>query len=293
MIPMLIPLLATFGVSLPAPESLSSVVAVYRGLEFASNESNVLKLDLYTPRSIQGPMPAIVVITGGAFLAEDRKKFKDEARTLAEAGFIAACISYRGLPGDTFPAPVHDAKAAVRYLRANTEILKIDPIRIGAFGQSAGGYLAAMLAVTGGEADLEGDGGNVGMSSRIKVAVCFSGLFDLIRGEGDDRDGGSIARRAFNRLWIGEPLADNRPLWEKASPINHLSQDDAPMLLIHSRKDSMVPFSQSQQMYDALKAVRPESKLFLLDEGGHNIRDNSKVKAKAWAAAIAYFREQL
>lgn len=290
---LLLPLLAILGVSLPEAEPLDNGVAVYRGLAFATNDEEALELDLYTPPRSGSAMPAIVVITGGAFLAEDRKKFKDEARTLAEAGFVAASISYRGLPRDTFPAPVYDAKAAVRYLRANAETFKIDPNRIGAFGQSAGGYLAAMLAVTGGEPDLEGNGGNPAVSSRIKVAVCFSGLFDFVRGEGGEQDGGSIARRAFNRLWIGAPLEENRPLWEKASPINHLTVDDAPMLLIHSLKDSMVPFSQSQCMYDALKAVRPETKLLLLEEGGHNIRDNRKVKGQAWEAAIQYFQEHL
>lgn len=288
-----LPVLAMLGAVLPAPESLSDTVAVYRGLDFASNNGEVLKLDLYTPLSSSDLKPAVVVITGGAFLAEDRKKFKDEARTLADAGFIAASISYRGLPRDTFPAPVHDAKAAVRFLRANAKELQIDPERIGAFGQSAGGYLAAMLAVTGGEADLEGQGGNPETSSRIKVAVCFSGLFDFVRGEGGDKDGGSIARRGFNRLWIGASLEDNRALWEKASPINHLTADDAPMLMVHSRKDSMVPFSQSQFMYDALRVLRPESQLLLLDKGGHNIRDNRKVKAEAWAAAIAYLQKHL
>jgi dipeptidyl aminopeptidase/acylaminoacyl peptidase len=150
-----------------------------------------------------------------------------------------------------------------------------------------------MLAVSGGEADLEGAGGNPGVSSQVKVAVCFSGLFDFIRGEGGEKEGGSIAKRAFNRLWIGGPLDENRELWAKASPINFITPDDAPILFVHSRKDSMVPWSQSEQMYEALKTSRPESKLLLLDEGGHNIRDNRKVKGEAWAAAIAYFKEHL
>lgn len=290
---LLLPLLTLLSVTLPAPTAVNDSVVVYRAIEFAVYEDTTLSLDLYAPRDMKGPLPAIVVIPGGAFLAQEAKKFKDEARTLAEAGFVAASIGYRGWPGHAFPAAVEDSKAAVRFLRANAATLNIDPERIGAFGQSAGAYLVGMLAVSADEVGLEGTGGNAGVSSRIKVAVCFSGLFDFIRGEGGEKEGGSIAKRAFNRLWIGGALDENRDLWAKASPISYLSPGDAPILLIHSRKDSMVPFSQSEQMYEALKTVRPESQLLLLDEGGHNIRDNRAVKRQAWAATIAYFREHL
>lgn len=281
------------AVELPPREVVNKTVAVYRDLDFAVNADESVQLDLYVPKAAKAPLPTIVVIAGGAFLAQDEKKFKDEARILAESGFAAASIAYRGWPGDSFPAAVEDAKAAVRYLRANAATLNIDPERIGAFGQSAGAYLVGMLAVSAGEAGLEGSGGNPGVPSGIKVAVCFSGLFDFIRGEGGEKEGGSIAKRAFNRLWIGGPLDENRELWAKASPISYITPDDAPILFVHSRKDSMVPWSQSEQMYEALKAVRPESKLLLLDEGGHNIRDNRKIKDEAWAAAIAYFKEHL
>ncbi len=290
---LLLPMLTILGVTLPAPQSINDSVMVYRAIEFATYDDTALALDLYVPRDAKGPLPAIVVIPGGAFLAQEAKKFKDEARTLAEAGFAAASIGYRGWPGHAFPAAVEDAKAAVRFMRANGATLNIDPERIGAFGQSAGGYLVGMLAVSSDAADLEGDGGNAGVSSRVKVAVCFSGLFDFIRGEGGEKEGGSIAKRAFNRLWIGGPLDENRALWAKASPINYITPDDAPILFVHSRKDSMVPWSQSEQMYEAMKTTRPESKLLLLDEGGHNIRDNRKVKGEAWAATIAYFKEHL
>ena len=294
MTPLLLSMLAlAAAVDLPPRETVNSTVSVYRGLDFAVNEDGPIQLDLYVPKETKGPLPAIVVIPGGAFLGQEAKKFKDEARTLAEAGFAAASIGYRGWPGHAFPAAVEDAKAAVRFVRANATALNIDPERIGAFGQSAGAYLVGMLAVSAGEAELEGTGGNPGVPSGIKVAVCFSGLFDFIRGEGGEKEGGSIAKRAFNRLWIGGPLEENRALWAKASPINYITPDDAPILFVHSRKDSMVPWSQSEQMYEALKTTRPESKLLLLDEGGHNIRDNRKIKGEAWAAAIAYFKEHL
>lgn len=281
------------AVELPPREVVNKTVAVYRDLDFAVNADESIQLDFYVPKAAKAPLPTIVVIAGGAFLAQDEKKFKDEARILAESGFAAASIAYRGWPGDSFPAAVEDAKAAVRYLRANAATLNIDPERIGAFGQSAGAYLVGMLAVSAGEAELEGTGGNPGVPSGIKVAVCFSGLFDFIRGEGGEKEGGSIAKRTFNRLWIGDPLEENPELWAKASPISYITPDDAPILFVHSRKDSMVPWSQSEQMYEALKKVRPESKLLLLDEGGHNIRDNRKVKDEAWSAAIAYFKEHL
>lgn len=287
------PLLVVAGLALPPMEPVHETVGVYRGLDFAVNDGVALQLDFYRPRNAPEPLPAIVVITGGAFFAQESKKFKDEARILAESGFAAASISYRGWPGHTFPAPVEDAKAAVRFLRAHAADLNIDPDRIGAFGQSAGAYLAGMVAVTSDEKEFEGQGGNGEISSRVRAVVCFSGIFDLVHGEDEEKDGGSIAKRAFNRLWLGGPLAENRELWRRASPINHISPDDPPMLLIHSKKDSMVPWRQSELMHEALKTARPESELLLLDKGGHNIRDNRKVRGEAWTAAIAFFKKHL
>ncbi len=290
---LLLPLWALLAVDTPTPESLSDTMAVHRNLEFAAYSDEKLQLDLYVPRNIADPVPCIVVIPGGGFRPQVKEKFGDAARQFAEAGFAAASIGYRGRPDDPFPAAVHDTKAAVRFLRAKAGLYKIDAARIGAFGQSAGGHLAGMLAVSD-DPELEGEGGNAGISSRVQAAVTFAGVFDFIeRFRETNAIANTAEKRQTNGEWIGEPYAPDSSRWKQASPCFHVSDGDAPMLLVHCKDDNTVAWTQSQRMFDAMKVVRPESRLLIFDEGGHNIRGSGKVKDEAWTATIAFFREQL
>ncbi|WP_142910433.1 alpha/beta hydrolase, partial [Klebsiella pneumoniae] len=94
--------------------------------------------------------PAIIYFPGGGFMTAEHNKFVEMRMALAKAGFVVAAAEYRTIP-DTFPAPVIDAKAAVRYLRQHAPEYGIDPLRIGVFGDSAGGWLAQMLGTTNGD----------------------------------------------------------------------------------------------------------------------------------------------
>lgn len=286
-----LPMLALLATDIPSPELLSDSVAVYRSVEFAHYAEAELTLDLYVPRNISEPIPCIVVIPGGGFRPQVKEKFGDTARQLAEAGFAAASIGYRGWPENPFPAAVHDTKAAVRFLRARAGLFQIDASRIGAFGQSAGGHLAGMLAVSDAP-ELEGEGGNAGVSSRIQVAVCYAGVFDMIERFRETHATGYRAQNLqSNGQWVGEPFSPDSPRWRQASPYFHVSDGDAPILFIHCKDDDTVPWTQSQRMYEAMKAIRPESRLLLFDKGGHNIRYSPEVKDEAWSATVAYFRE--
>jgi len=290
---LLLPMLALLAADVSPPEELTDSVAIYRNLEFAAYGDEKLQLDLYVPRNITDPVPCIVVIPGGGFRPQVKEKFGEAARQFAEAGFAAASIGYRGWPDDPFPAAVHDTKAAVRFLRAKAGLYKIDAARIGAFGQSAGGHLAGMLAVAD-DPELEGEGGNPGISSRVQAAVTFAGVFDFIeRFRETNSAENNPEKRQSNGQWLGETFSPDSPRWKQASPYFHVSDGDAPMLLIHCKDDTTVAWTQSQRMYDAVKVVRPESHLLLFDEGGHNIRGSEKVKGEAWSATVAFFREQL
>ncbi|MBX3175896.1 MAG: alpha/beta hydrolase [Candidatus Hydrogenedentes bacterium] len=293
MIALLLPAIALFAADLPAPEPLDGAVSVYRSLPFAAYGEATLLLDLYVPASTPEPVPCIVVIPGGGFRPQVKDRFGDTARRFAEAGFAAASIGYRGWPEHPFPAAVHDTKAAVRFLRAKAGLLSIDPARIGAFGQSAGGHLAAMLAVSD-HPDLEGDGGNAGVSSRVQAAVTYAGVFDFIeRFRESNENENNPEKRRTNGAWIGEPFSPESAVWRQASPYYHVSTGDAPMLLAHCKDDRTVYWKQSERMYEAMKAVRPESRLLLFEAGGHNLRGSAAVRDEAWSAALAFLRETL
>ncbi len=287
-------LMAPVGIA-QSPESISPTIDVYRALDFTSTPSGPLQLDLYFPHGLSKPVPAIVVIPGGGFRAQSREKFGAEAQRLAEAGFVAASIGYRGAPEHTFLDTVSDTKAAVRFLRANGERYNIDPKRIGAFGQSAGGHLTQLLAVTADESDLEGAGANAGVSSRIQAAVSFAGVSDFISrlSDGGQQSNKRDEKRESNGAWIGEAFSPDSDAWKMASPIYHLSADDAPLLLVHCRDDGTVPFQQSVQMYEAMTPIQPETQLLLLEEGGHGIRNSAVASEAAWNETMAFFDKQL
>lgn len=270
-------------------------VRLVRDIEYARYGEEAMLLDLYLPADNAQPLACVVTVTGGGFRARGKDAFARYAAFLATQGFAAACISYRGTPDDTFPATVHDCKAAVRYVRANAERFNLDPHRIGIFGQSAGGHLAGMLAVTGGVADLEGDGGNAGVSSRVQAAVSSSGVFDFISRL---RDGGHQAtsietKKRTNGEWVGEPFSVDSELWKRASPITFLSEDDAPLLLLASKTDKVVPFAQSVQMHETMRTKGLISDLSVFETGGHGVAAAPAINKEVWSITLAFLRKHL
>jgi acetyl esterase/lipase len=123
-------------------------------LEYARAGDKALLLDLYLPQTGpglptgHGPWPTIVWIHGGAW----RMGSKDNphAARQAQRGYAVASIGYRLSQEATFPAQIHDCKAAVRWLRAHAKQYNLDPARFAAWGASAGGHLAALLGTSGG-----------------------------------------------------------------------------------------------------------------------------------------------
>jgi hypothetical protein len=143
-------------VRIPVPEG----VVWETGIEYANPDDEHLQLNLARPARGPGPFPAVLCIHGGGLCRGRRESCDKLCMKLAERGYVAATMSYRLAPRYRFPAAVHDAKAAVRWLRANAEKYAIDPDRIGATGASAGGYLAQFLGVTPRVPRFEGNGGN-------------------------------------------------------------------------------------------------------------------------------------
>ena len=142
------------------PEEVSGHSLVHRELNYAIAVGfRRLSMDIWLPRNADGgPVPLVVWIHGGAFQLGDRRElpptFAPDSvfRLLNEAGIACATVDYRHALEAPFPAQLHDIKAAVRYLREHADVLGIDPERIGAWGESAGGHLAALLGLTGGRA---------------------------------------------------------------------------------------------------------------------------------------------
>jgi len=270
-------------------------VRVVRDLAYSPGGGEPLRMNLFLPAARKAPVPCIVVITGGGFKTGKRARFSPMAAYLAVNGFAAASIDYRGAPDDHFLTTVHDTKSAVRFLRANAERFHLDPDHFGAFGQSAGGHLAAMLAVTGDVESLEGDGGHADQSSRIQAAVSFAGVFDFISRlrDGGQQTNALETKRRTNGDWVGEPFSETSETWRKASPIHYVTGDDPPILFVHCRGDNTVPFEQSIQMHEAMQEHGDGSRLVLYDGGGHGITKAAGINHRAWRETLDFFGKTL
>ena len=253
----------------PQPKTL-------RNLEYARPDSGPLSLDLYLPEA-GGPFPLIVWIHGGAFRAGDKAGiWYKPILNQTQRGYAVASIDYRLSGSAKFPALVHDAKAAVRWLRANAAQYNLKADRIVAAGESAGGYQAVMLGTSGGVAELEGTLGNPKESSRVEGVIDFFGPTALLAMD----DGASscktpLVHRAPNSpesLLLGCNLDDCPDRAKAASPITYVARDNPPFLILHGTADCQVPHSQSQRLYDALRAAGVKADLHLLPDVGHGDR---------------------
>jgi acetyl esterase/lipase len=250
----------------PPPFKVPDNVEMTRDVEYGKAGSFVLKMDVFQPNATSDkPRPAILSIHGGGWTGGT----KDEGHRFLQGSAVSgkyACftIDYRltGRDKVTWPAAIHDCKAAVRYLRANAKQLNIDPERIGVVGHSAGGHLTAMLATTGDVKELEGDSGSPGVSSRITCGIAMAGVYDFTAYVFE------FKRDKTRTPWIsplevdsaeyrlfGGPLDQKKDVMKMASPVTHASKDDAPLLIGHGSEDAVAPFDQAKPMYEAMKAA--------------------------------------
>ncbi|QDV40757.1 Carboxylesterase NlhH [Stieleria neptunia] len=238
---------------------------VVKGLAF-SETVPALTLDLYLPKASADPSPCVIVIQGGGFRPQNGQRFKPFAEHLAKHGFTAALISYRGSPDHRFRDTLADVKASVRFVRNVAEKYQIDADRIGAAGRSAGGTLAALLAVTGDHDDPD---------SRIQAAVCFAGVFDFVsrftKQEQLEIQPNAKKKRKTNGEWIGPEFSPEDPQWLAASAITHVDPSDPPILLLHSRDDSTVPWFQSRDMHRAMTEAGVDAEIRVYETGGHSV----------------------
>jgi acetyl esterase/lipase len=246
-------------------------VRIIRDLTYATVGMQRLQLDLYLPEEAHAPLPVVIWIHGGGWVTGERSPCP--VAPLATRGYALASISYRlstGSADTAFPAQLHDCKAAVRWLRANAWRFGLDGARIGAWGASAGGHLAALLGTVQGDPALEGDDRGTGVSSRVQAVCALFPPTDFMHLEEEQDDHWRINLVA-KALLHGPPSA-NRALAAAASPVSHASKDSAPFLLIHGTADAVVPPAQSERLHAALRTAGADSTLVLIPGMPHGNR---------------------
>ncbi len=199
-----------------------------------------LSLDLYKPAKHEGNLPAIVMYFGGGWQNGRPGLFAALAQGLAQKGYVTIVPNYR-LSGEApFPAPVHDCKAAVRWVRANAKRFKIDPDHIAVMGGSAGGHLAGFVAATNGMEEFEGNGDHREQSSVVQAAIVMAGPMDLSDSVVAERVASSVAAGKGSPyvVFLGGAMPDKDPeVYRKASPLTHLGKSMPPALFIDGEMD--------------------------------------------------------
>ena len=227
-----------------------SDVEVVRDLRYREGASQRWRLDLARIKQAPAkPRPAIVVIHGGGWLEGDKSSFASDKDAVpgnivdfARLGFVAVTINYRLSTEAMFPAPLDDCKCAVRWLRAHAGEYGVDPDRIGAYGNSAGGHLALLLGLAGEEAAREADSPFPEYSSRVRAVVSDSGPVDLIYQYRHQQ------LQEVIRRFMGGPLGGLRTVvYRKASPAYQIRRGAPPLLLIYGVEDEQVPVETADQ----------------------------------------------
>lgn len=290
-----------FDVDLGVPAStLASGVVVHHGVEFATVEGfRPLLLDLYMPAASTAPAAAIVYLHGGGWAVGTRRRFgrafvswsPTPLDLLAQAGFVVATVDYR-LSGEApFPAQLHDVKAAIRWLRGNAARLGVDPARLIAWGESAGGHLAMLAGLCGDLAELEGGIGDfLGESSAVGGVVDWYGPMNLVSLSSQHATG-SDKRPDDPDSWesslVGAPLQTDPARTRAASPISYVHAAAPPIQIYHGTVDTQVPFAQSVEFVDALRLAGGRADLVVV-EGSDHFWTGAPDVAAIFGASLAF-----
>ncbi|WP_024953484.1 alpha/beta hydrolase [Sulfurospirillum arcachonense] len=262
----------------PQLDVLSNLV--YSQPKIYGYENTPLEMNIMIPKGSKKPLPTLLFIPGGAFVSANINKNFQLKVDIAEAGYAVASISYRVVPTAIFPAPLVDAKSAVRFLRANAKRFNIDPDNIAVMGSSAGGLFAAMTGLTGDLKEFD-KGDNLDQRSDVKAVVDLFGASDLTKiGYGAPKfiqdlhfDASSPESVLVNGMALVQRtnggILTNPERAAKTNPINYITKESPPFLVMVGDADRRVAANQSELLHDALLEKGVDSTLYILKGAGH------------------------
>ena len=268
-----------------AARSRIDTIRIERNVEYGKINDVSLKLDLYIPAGDMrvGSHPGVVFIHGGGWVGGDKASWEPQARDLAERGFVAASINYRLAPKYRYPAAVEDCELAIRWLRQRSGEFHLDPARIGAIGDSAGGHLAALMGLRSLDESKES---SLPYSSRVQCVVDYYGRTDLTI-EQPAAKGFHDYRSAF----IGKKRSEALSLYREASPLYRVDSTAAPFLILQGNKDVQVIPLNSQRMLEALEKAHVDATLVLIANEGHGF--SSQTARTVWEFAVLFLERHL
>ena len=227
----------------------SERVAIDEGVVFGTGGGRELRCDVYTPPSRPASAPGVLLLHGGSWRTGEPAQLKGYGILLGLAGYVCVAAEYRLADEAPWPAQIEDVKAAIRWLRATAPQHGVDPDRIVAQGNSAGGHLALLAAGTPGFEPFEGQGGNSGVPTDVAAALAIYPPTTLPRVPTDlFATSEELERRA------ADPDApDPAEQARLASPVAHVTGAFPPTMLIHGDADQTVPVEASLKMHRELR----------------------------------------
>ncbi len=249
-------------------------------LQYADNDNPRQSLDLYQPnKPSKSKLPLILFIHGGAWRSGSKTAGRQPLESYVNSGdYVCASIGYRLSQEATWPAQLHDCKAAIRFLYAHADKYQIDPTKTIVIGTSAGGHLASMVSVTGNNPTMEGKlGKHLDQHSRVTGGISYFGPTDFQKMDDFPSNIEHNAANSPESQLIGAPIQQVPARTQAANSITYIDEDDPPLICIHGSHDRLVPFNQSILLYNALKKAGVPTALIKILDGGHGNFRNPQI----------------
>jgi len=246
----------------------------------------LLKLDIHRPKDGGKNLPVIVYIHGGGWTSSDKSEMDQWCRRIADRGYLVINVNYRLAPEFPFPTAVNDCLGAMCWIVRHAAEYGGDISRMGITGGSAGGHLAAMVAGAWNDPHFSPTGcEDKNFSLKIKAQVPFFGVFDF-------ENPGLMKLTNIPQKFLG-PKKEKPENYKLASPINYITRDTPPTLIIVGRLDPI--YSQSKIYYHALKkaGVPVQIKVYPLETHGFDFQFWKKASKDAFERMMAFFDQYL
>ena len=256
----------------PAPQITPNVV-------YGHKDGLAMTFDVYTPPNPNGAGVLFMVSGGWVSTWVPPEGVVRRFELLLNKGFTVFSVRHGSSPRYKVPDAAADVERAVRFIKVNATKFGVDPTRLGAYGGSAGGHLSLMLGLDPDAGDAQARDQVLRGASGVAAVVAYFPPVDLrgITGPSDQ----------FPALDFAADLAAS------VSPIQFVSKDDPPTLLIHGDADKLVPIGHSQRMHAALKAAGVTTEFVTIPGGAHGFAGNPDHTRQATELMVAWFERHL
>lgn len=262
------------------PNMASAALRTVPDIAYADTVNPRQTLDLILPKNPKADkLPIIVYIHGGAWRAGHKKGGHRQLQRFVSSGnYAGVTVAYRLSQEAVWPAQIHDCKAAIRWIRAHADDYGLNASKLAVWGTSAGGHLVSMLGTSADVDALEGTlGKHQDQSTRVTCVANYFGPSQLLTMDDHPSDIVHNAADSPESQLIGGAIQNHQDKAKQASPITHVTADDAPFLHVHGDQDNLVPYPQSVVLDKALDAKGVPSLLITMAKKKHGRFNHPKL----------------